>query len=102
VVGYSRLIIADEAGTLHAFKNLRDQRFAPTIATHNGRFVKTTGDGFLGDGLLIEFGSVVDALSGAVQVQRETTKGKARMAFRIGINVGDFVVEGRMTGDLDR
>jgi adenylate cyclase len=57
VAGYSRLIGADEGGTLQAFKTIRAELVDPTIAAHDGRLVKTTGDGFL-----IEFGSVVDAL----------------------------------------
>src|SRR5258708_35727914 len=57
VAGYSRLIGADEGGTLQAFKAIRAKLFDPTIAAHNGRIVKTTGDG-----LLVEFSSVVDAL----------------------------------------
>jgi adenylate cyclase len=63
VAGYSRLIGADEEGTLQAFRTIRTQLFDPTVAAHNGRLVKTTGDGFLG-----EFGSVVDALRYAVEV----------------------------------
>ena len=64
VAGYSRLIGADEGGTLQALKAIRAELIDPTIATHNGRLVKTTGDG-----LLVEFGSVVDALSCATEVQ---------------------------------
>jgi class 3 adenylate cyclase len=60
VAGYSRLIGADEGGTLQALKAIRAELLDPTIAAHNGRLVKTTGDG-----LLIEFGSVVDALRSA-------------------------------------
>src|SRR5499427_6945132 len=94
VVGYSRLIGADESGTLQAFKTIRAELFEPAIAAHNGRVVKTTGDGFL-----VEFGSVVDALRCAVEVQREMVKRNAkvptdkRIEFRIGINVGDIVIE---------
>jgi len=64
VAGYSRLIGADEGGTLQALKTIRVQLVDPTIAAHNGRLVKTTGDG-----LLVEFGSVVDALFCATEVQ---------------------------------
>jgi adenylate cyclase len=94
VVGYSRLIGADEAGTLQAFKSIRAELFEPAIATHNGRLVKTTGDGFL-----VEFGSVVEALRCAIEVQRGVAGRNARAAtenrieFRIGVNVGDIVVE---------
>jgi adenylate cyclase len=99
--GYSRLIGADEGGTLQAFKAIRDELFDPTIAAHNGRLVKTTGDGFLA-----EFGSVVDALRCATEVQAQMAERNAtettdkRIEFRIGINVGDIVVEdGDIFGD---
>jgi adenylate cyclase len=101
VVGYSRLIGADETGTLHAFKGLRAQLFDPMITAHNGRLVKTTGDGFL-----VEFCSVVDALRCAAEVQAHmaernlTVPADKRIDFRIGINVGDIVVEdGDIFGD---
>ena len=64
VAGYSRLIGADEGGTLQALKAIRAELIDPTIAAHNGRLVKTTGDG-----LLVKFSSVVDALRCAVDVQ---------------------------------
>ena len=99
--GYSRLIGADEGGTLQALKAIRAELIDPTIAAHNGRLVKTTGDG-----LLVEFGSVVDALFCATKVQagmakRNTTvPDERRVEFRIGINVGDVVVEdGDIFGD---
>jgi class 3 adenylate cyclase len=101
VVGYSRLIGADESSTLRALKTIRAELFDPTIATHNGRLVKTTGDGFL-----VEFGSVVDALRCATEVQAHMAERNAtattdkRIDFRIGINVGDIVVEdGDIFGD---
>src|SRR5262249_34212389 len=101
VAGYSRLIGADEGGTLERLKALRRKLLDPRIAEHRGRLVKTTGDG-----LLVEFGSVVDALRCAVEVQREMTGCDAgvppdsRIEFRIGINVGDIVVEdGDIFGD---
>jgi TolB-like protein/class 3 adenylate cyclase len=101
VAGYSRLIGADEGGTLERLKALRRELLDPKIAEHNGRLVKTTGDG-----LLIEFGSVVDALRCAVEVQREMAERNAgvppdsRIDFRIGINMGDIVVEdGDIFGD---
>jgi adenylate cyclase len=101
VAGYSRLIGADEAGTLQAFKTIRAELFDPTIAAHNGRLVKTTGDGFL-----VEFSSVVDALHCATEVQAGMSKRNGeitadrRIEFRIGINVGDVVVEdGDIFGD---
>jgi adenylate cyclase len=64
VVGYSRLIGADESGTLQGLKAVRAELIDPTIAKHHGRLVKTTGDG-----LLVEFGSVVDALRCATELQ---------------------------------
>ena len=94
VVGYSRLIGADESGTLQAFKSIRAELFEPVIATHNGRLVKTTGDGFL-----VEFSSVVDSLRCAVELQREMVERNVavptenRIEFRIGVNVGDIVLE---------
>jgi adenylate cyclase len=101
VAGYSDLIGADETGTLQAFKLIRAQLFEPMVARHNGRLVKTTGDGFL-----VEFRSVVDALRCAVEVQASMIQRNAeissdrRIEFRIGINVGDIVVEdGDIFGD---
>jgi adenylate cyclase len=101
VAGYSRLIGADESGTLQALKAIRAELIDPTIAAHNGRLVKTTGDG-----LLIEFSSVVDALRCATEVQAGMTDRNAtvptdkRIEFRIGINMGDIVVEdGDIFGD---
>jgi len=101
VVGYSRLIGADEAGTLAAFKTIKSELFDPTTAAHNGRLVKTTGDGFL-----VEFSSVVDALLSATEFQTRMAKRNAAQSmdrlieFRIGINVGDIVVEnGDVFGD---
>jgi adenylate cyclase len=92
VAGYSRLIGADESGTLQALKAIRAQLIDPTIAAHNGRLVKTTGDG-----LLVEFGSVVDALRCATEVQagmaerNATVPADKRIEFRIGINMGDVI-----------
>jgi adenylate cyclase len=101
VAGYSRLIGADEGGTLQGFKAIRTELFEPTITSHNGRLVKTTGDGFL-----IEFSSVVNALCCASEVQARMAERNAgiptdkRIEFRIGINVGDVVVEdGDIFGD---
>jgi adenylate cyclase len=101
VAGYSRLIGADEEGTLERLKTLRTELIDPKIAEHNGRIVKTTGDG-----LLVEFASVVDALRCAVEVQHEMTARNAgmpedrRIDYRIGINTGDIVVEdGDIFGD---
>jgi len=101
VAGYSRLIGADEGGTLEALKAIRSELIDPSLAAHNGRLVKTTGDG-----LLVEFGSVVDALQCATEVQagmaerNATVPANKRIEFRIGINMGDIVVEdGDIFGD---
>src|SRR5499427_2829960 len=89
VVGYSRLMGADEEGTLERLKTLRHELVDPKIAEHHGRIVKTTGDGFL-----VEFASVVDAVRCAVAVQQampERNSGFAadnRIELRIGINLG--------------
>ncbi len=95
VAGYSRLMGADEEGTLERLKALRREILDPKIAEHHGRIVKTTGDGFL-----VEFASVVDAVRCAVEVQQampEHNTGIAarnRIELRIGINLGDVIVEG--------
>jgi adenylate cyclase len=101
VAGYSRLIGADEGGTLQALKAIRAELIDPTIAAYNGRLVKTTGDG-----LLVEFASVVDALRCATEVQagmaerNVTVPADKRIQFRVGINMGDVVVEdGDIFGD---
>src|SRR5438477_6576622 len=95
VAGYSRLMGADEEGTLERLKSLRRELVDPKIAEHHGRIVKTTGDG-----MLVEFASVVDAVRCAVAVQqampnRNTGAGAdGRIELRIGINLGDVIVEG--------
>jgi len=95
VAGYSRLMGADEEGTHERLKALRHELLDPKIAEHHGRIVKTTGDG-----LLVEFASVVDAVRCAVEVQRAMTDRNTgvdadnRIEFRIGINLGDVIVEG--------
>jgi class 3 adenylate cyclase/TolB-like protein len=95
VVGYSRLMGADEVGTLRALKTLRRDHLDPTIAAYGGHIVKTTGDG-----LLVDFASVVDAVACAVTVQRKmlernaAVSGDKRLVLRIGINVGDIIVDG--------
>src|SRR4030088_1761066 len=92
VAGYSRLMGADEEGTLAALKQLRRDLADPKIKEHRGRIVKTTGDG-----LLVEFASVVDAVRCAVEVQREMAARSVdvaterRIEFRMGINVGDII-----------
>jgi class 3 adenylate cyclase len=101
VAGYSRLIEADEDGTLGRLKALRTEVIDPKIAEHRGRLVKTTGDG-----LLVEFVSVVDALrcAGEIQAALAERNGEApadrRIEFRIGIHQGDVVAEeGDIFGD---
>jgi TolB-like protein/class 3 adenylate cyclase/Flp pilus assembly protein TadD len=96
VAGYSRLMGADEEGTHERLKGLRRELADPKIKEHRGRIVKTTGDG-----LLIEFASVVDAVRCAVEVQREMAERNAdvspdrRIEFRMGINLGDIIKDGR-------
>src|SRR5467141_3364774 len=94
VAGYSRLIGADEEGTLAQLKAFRKTLVDPTIAKHRGRIVKTTGDG-----MLVEFASAVDAARCAVEVQRgmagentEVPQAK-RIEFRIGIHLGDIIID---------
>src|SRR6516162_1205054 len=92
VAGYSRLMGADEVGTLAALKAYRREVVDPAIAAHHGRIVKTTGDG-----MLVESASAVDAVTCAITVQVKMTErnvGAAqKIAFRIGINVGDIIVD---------
>jgi len=98
IAGYSRLMGADEEGTLSQMKTHRRALFDPKIEEHRGRIVKTTGDG-----LLAEFASVVDAMRCAVDVQRGMIVRNAEIAndkrieFRIGVNVGDIIIDG---GDI--
>ncbi len=95
VVGYSRLMGADEEGTLAHLKAHRRELIDPKITEHRGRIVKTTGDG-----ILIEFPSVVDAVRCAIDVQRGMADRNAsapperRIEFRVGINVGDIIIDG--------
>jgi adenylate cyclase len=95
IVGYSRLVETDEARTLGAIKAIRAEVLTPLLAEHNGRVVK-----LMGDGLIVEFGSVVHAVACAVELQKAASAHQNeaprenRIVFRIGINVGDVVVEG--------
>src|ERR1700755_3274572 len=97
VAGYSRLMGADEEGTLNRLKAHRRELVDPKIREHHGRIVKTTGDGMLG-----EFSSVVDAVRCAVEIQRAMVDRNAvpedkRITFRMGINLGDVIADG---GDI--
>src|SRR5262245_54932793 len=98
VVGYSRLMAADEPGTLTRLKALLKDIFEPKIAEHHGRVVKTTRDG-----LLVEFPSVVEAVQCGVEVEKANAlrnadiPGDRRIEFRIGINLGDVIADG---GDI--
>jgi len=98
VAGYSRLMGADEEGTHERLKALRRELVDPKIAEHHGRIVKTTGDG-----LLVEFAGVVDAVRCAVEVQQAKQampernaglRAENRIELRTGINLGDVIVEG--------
>jgi adenylate cyclase len=98
VAGYSRLTGKDEANTLVSLKTHQKEVIDPTIAKHHGRIVR-----LMGDGLLAEFGSIVEAVECAVAIQNEMAERNAgipqekRMEFRMGVNLGDVIVEG---GDL--
>ncbi len=98
VAGYSQLMGADELGTLNGLKAHRRERIDPEIARHNGRIVTIAGDG-----LMVEFASVVDAVACAVAIQRAMVGFNAnvaearRIVLRIGINVGDIIIDG---GDI--
>jgi class 3 adenylate cyclase len=94
VVGYSRLMEADEVGVLGELQAHRRELIDPTIAEHHGRIVK-----LIGDGVLVEFASVVDAVACAVQIQRGMAKRNAgaaerRIELRIGVHLGDVIVDG--------
>ncbi|HUS97961.1 MAG TPA: tetratricopeptide repeat protein, partial [Hyphomicrobiaceae bacterium] len=95
MVGYSRLMEADEEGTIARQKTHRKELIDPKISEHSGRIVKTTGDG-----MLVEFASVVDAVRCAVEVQQAMAEREAdvpvehRIQYRVGINLGDIVIEG--------
>ena len=94
VAGYSRLMGADEEGTLPRMNAHRREFLEPKVAKHRGRIVKKTGDG-----VLIEFGSAVDAVRYAVEIQRgmmernASTPQDKRIELRIGIHVGDIIIE---------
>lgn len=93
VAGYSRMMGADEAGTLNALKHHRADLFEPAVAAHRGRVVK-----LIGDGTLVEFASVVDAVNCGLAIQRavraQTAPGGQPIVLRIGINLGDIIIDG--------
>ena len=95
VVGYSRMVGEDEGGALAALRSVWSETFNPTVADHRGRIVK-----MMGDGALVEFGSVVDAVQCAVAIQRAmraratARPDEKKIEFRIGVNLGDIVIEG--------
>jgi adenylate cyclase len=95
VVGYSRLMASDEAGTLAALKRHRQIVFEPAVVAHQGRIVK-----LIGDGTIVQFASVVDAVNCALSVQRsgdplqDESLHQPRIVLRIGINLGDVIIEG--------
>jgi adenylate cyclase len=103
VAGYSRLMGADEEGTLARLKSLRKTLVDPAIASHRGRIVKTTGDG-----ILVEFASAVDAVRSSAEVQRKMARQNAalpqdeRIEYRIGIHVGDIIIAVPSTGPAQR
>jgi adenylate cyclase len=94
VAGYSRLMSADEMGTFSALKAHRSDAIDPTIATHKGRIVKTTGDG-----ILVEFSSAIQAVACALDIQKTMSERNRdippnrRIDFRIGINIGDIIID---------
>ena len=90
VVGYSRLMGIDEAGTVSRMNTLRRELVDPSIAAHSGRTVK-----LMGDGAMVEFASAVDAVTCAIEIQRQIRERDADpIEFRIGINVGDIIIDG--------
>src|SRR5258706_16063237 len=96
VVGYSRLMSADEEGTFAALKARRHDILQPIVAKHRGRIIK-----FIGDGVLVEFASAVSAVQCAVELQEAMAVANhelpedRRITLRIGINLGDVMIEGR-------
>jgi TolB-like protein/class 3 adenylate cyclase len=89
VVGYSKAMAEDEAGTLARLKAHRAELFDPKVAEHNGRIIK-----LMGDGTLVEFASVVDAVECALAIQMALATGDGALRLRIGINLGDVIIDG--------
>jgi adenylate cyclase len=89
VVGYSRLMGEDEAGALAALNRHREHEFDPVVARHGGRIVK-----LMGDGTLVEFTSVVDAVDCAVAIQTAAaSRASPALTLRIGVNLGDIIIQ---------
>lgn len=89
VVGYTTLMAADEASALASLNLHREVEFDPIVARHNGRVVK-----LMGDGALVEFASVVDAVNCAMAIQAAMAAGRSGLALRIGVNLGDIIIQG--------
>src|SRR3954447_17620645 len=93
VVGYSGMVGSDEAGTLDALRRVWTETFDPNVAGRHGRIVKK-----MGDGALVEFGSAVDAIECALAIQsamaERNQSAEGQITFRIGVNLGDIVVDG--------
>lgn len=89
VVGYSRMMATDEAGALAALNHHRKTEFEPVVTQHSGRIVK-----LMGDGALVEFASVVDAVNCALAIQTAAAGGGSALALRIGVNLGDIILQG--------
>jgi adenylate cyclase len=94
VVGFSRLMERDESGTLARLASHRHERLEPSIVRHGGRLVK-----LIGDGALVEFSSAVEALNAAIEFQQSMAQinfdeGSEQIVFRIGIHVGDVIIDG--------
>jgi adenylate cyclase len=95
MVGYSRMIEADESGTLSRYKEITEQIIVPSIGAHNGRIFKT-----IGDGIMAEFNSAVDSVECGIEIQKLTieksnfAKDDQQISFRIGINLGDVIISG--------
>ena len=93
VVGYSRRMAADEAGTLRAVQQLKKNVFDPHISAHGGRIVK-----LMGDGALVEFSSVLEAVHAAISIQNALREAPGDgLKIRIGVNLGDVIIE---SGDI--
>ena len=97
MVGYSRMIELDESGTLSRYREITEQVILPSVAAHHGRIFKT-----IGDGIMAEFNSAVDSVECGIEIQKLTldksnsTKQDQQIFFRIGINLGDVIQQGKL------